>query len=158
MQVCSLTLFLPHIYLCATTVGSYLAGPCIEVSGTFDGAIARMRANCTVDPGPGTYSAWTLGSGSAATSQGPATQIRVFGKCLDVRDGVDADGTGLQLWECTTNNPNQLFVVNDADGSIRWYNRNKCVDVPNGQLGPVSYKLCAELNYTVAPYIMLTSN
>jgi hypothetical protein len=81
---------------------------------------------------------WTLVGGSAFTSEGPATQIRIFGtKCLDVTAGVNADGTKLQIWECGDANPNQWFIVNDQDGTIRWNNRNKCVDAPSGGLGPV---------------------
>ena len=30
-------------------------------------------------------------------------------KCLDVKDGVDADGTLIQLWDCTAGNTNQQW-------------------------------------------------
>jgi hypothetical protein len=117
-------------------VGSTPGGPCLEVSGRTDGSIVRTVADCPINPGPNRT--WTLVGGSALDSEAGITQIRIFGtKCLDVTAGVNADGTRLQIWECGSNNPNQLFIVNDQDGTIRWYNHGKCVDAPSGGLGPV---------------------
>ena len=36
--------------------------------------------------------------------------IQIYGnKCLDVTEGVNADGTKMQIWTCTTNNKNQQW-------------------------------------------------
>ena len=39
--------------------------------------------------------------------------MTVYGnKCLDVTDGKNADGTKMQIWTCSTNNPNQKWDYN----------------------------------------------
>ncbi|KAJ7911632.1 hypothetical protein B0H13DRAFT_2480463 [Mycena leptocephala] len=49
-------------------------------------------------------------------------QLNIFGdKCIDVKDGVNADGTKLQIWDCTEGDTNQQFVVlSNAGGLIQW--------------------------------------
>ena len=61
-----------------------------------DGAIVTIEA-CTAK----TNQLWTFdGSG-----------VRIFGnKCLDVKDGVNQDGTKLQIWTCATGSKNQGWI------------------------------------------------
>ncbi|KAF7369740.1 hypothetical protein MVEN_00305700 [Mycena venus] len=61
-------------------------------------------------------------------------QIRVFGnKCIDVKDGVNADGTKLQIWTCTAGNKNQLWI-SETDDTFRWAGTNKCIDLTDGKI------------------------
>lgn len=53
----------------------------------------------------------------------------VFRKKADItQDGVDADGTPLQVFSCTAGNTNQQWAFN-SNFSIQWKNHNKCVDL-----------------------------
>jgi len=54
-------------------------------------------------------------------------------QCLDVTGGVDADGTKLQIYQCTPGNTNQQWVFN-SNFSIQWKNHNKCIDLTDGNL------------------------
>ncbi|KAJ7728573.1 ricin B lectin domain-containing protein [Mycena maculata] len=59
--------------------------------------------------------------------------LQIFGdKCLDVTNGVDADGTLLQIWTCATGNTNQMWLRGDQ--TITWSGEDKCVDLTNGDL------------------------
>ncbi|KAJ6512616.1 ricin B lectin domain-containing protein [Mycena sanguinolenta] len=58
--------------------------------------------------------------------------ITGFGKCLDVTNGVNADGTKLQLWSCVAGNTNQMFT-SLLSGQIEWAGTGKCLDATNGQ-------------------------
>jgi len=41
--------------------------------------------------------------------------VQVFGnKCLDVTDGVNADGVKMQIWSCWGQNPNQQWYYDKA--------------------------------------------
>jgi hypothetical protein len=51
-------------------------------------------------------------------------------KCLDVVDGVDGNGTKLQLWDCTPNNDNQRWVL--QGGQLQWLGHSRCLDVTDG--------------------------
>lgn len=56
--------------------------------------------------------------------------LRIFdNKCLDVTDGVAANGTKLQIWECVTNSTNQTW---QRDGNHFVWQQNFCVDVTDG--------------------------
>jgi len=44
-------------------------------------------------------------------------------------DGVDADGTKLQVYFCTDGNTEQQWVFN-SDFTIQWKDHNKCIDLP----------------------------
>ncbi|KAJ7579743.1 ricin B lectin domain-containing protein, partial [Mycena floridula] len=99
---------------------------CMEAIGNFNGAVVSTGTCFKVSP---YIEAWTVENGGSDTDIGPATNLRVFGdKCLDVKDGVNANGTKVQIWTCGENNPNQKFNVN-WDGSISWDRTGKCVDV-----------------------------
>lgn len=73
------------------------AGKCLTAASNTNGAFV------TIQPCTGASSQqWTFQGGS----------VKLFGntKCLDVTNGVNADGTKLQIWDCSTNgNPNQQF-------------------------------------------------
>ncbi|KAF7343887.1 hypothetical protein MVEN_01677400 [Mycena venus] len=61
-------------------------------------------------------------------------QIKVFGdKCIDVKDGVNADGTKLQIWTCTDGNKNQLWT-SVKDNTLQWSGTNKCIDLTDGKI------------------------
>jgi hypothetical protein len=52
-------------------------------------------------------------------------------KCLDVTGGNNSDGTKLQIYTCSPNDPNQQFSYS-RDNRLGWTNTGKCVDLPNG--------------------------
>lgn len=60
--------------------------------------------------------------------------VRVFGdKCLDVTEGINQDGTKLQIWTCTaTGSINQSWYYNKWDNNLSWTGRGKCVDLTDG--------------------------
>jgi len=61
-------------------------------------------------------------------------QVQVFGnKCLDVTNGVDENGTKLQIWTCDTTgkNKNQQFYYT-TDLRLAWTDHGKCTDLTNG--------------------------
>ncbi|KAF7352511.1 hypothetical protein MVEN_01216000 [Mycena venus] len=92
-------------------------GGCLTASSNADGAPVIIQA---CPPGVGKPGA-----------------LKIFGdKCLDVKDGVDADGTKLQIWTCASGNTNQQWVSAGSPGSpqIVWAGKNKCVDVTNGNV------------------------
>ncbi|KAH6880179.1 macrophage activating glycoprotein [Coprinopsis sp. MPI-PUGE-AT-0042] len=85
-----------------------------------------------------TDGAWvTLQTCTGAASQKwvfAAGTVRVFGnKCLDVSDGLNVDGTKLQIWGCgPDNNVNQKWYYNKWDNVLEWEGRGKCIDVSDG--------------------------
>ncbi|KAJ7192229.1 ricin B lectin domain-containing protein [Mycena pura] len=61
-------------------------------------------------------------------------QIKVFGdKCIDVTNGVNADGTKLQIWTCANQNTNQMWVSR-TDGTFQWSGTDKCIDLTDGKI------------------------
>ncbi|KAJ8091966.1 hypothetical protein PM082_024201 [Marasmius tenuissimus] len=61
-------------------------------------------------------------------------QLKLSGTdlCLDVKDGLNADGAKLQLWTCTPGNDNQLWSRNANTGAWQWVGTNKCIDLTGG--------------------------
>jgi hypothetical protein len=98
---------------------------CLFATSNNDGAAVQW-ADCEAS-GPESTS-WIVTKGSAVGGgAAPSGPIKIFGnKCLDVTNGVNSDGTPLQIWTCS-GGPNQNFNVN-ADSTITWTNSNKCVD------------------------------
>ncbi|KAF7351948.1 hypothetical protein MVEN_01156800 [Mycena venus] len=102
-------------------------GNCLAVTKNADGAavvIEDCGTNATV------FNTWVApnGAGSVGT-------LNIFGdKCLDVTNGVNADGTKLQIWTCATGNTNQMWLPAGNDDSITWSGQNKCVDLTNGNI------------------------
>ncbi|KAF7341850.1 hypothetical protein MSAN_02040500 [Mycena sanguinolenta] len=59
--------------------------------------------------------------------------ITIFGgeKCIDVTNGVNADGTPLQIWTCVPGSTNQQWI-SVQDNTLQWAGTNKCIDLTNG--------------------------
>ncbi|KAF9459036.1 carbohydrate-binding module family 13 protein [Collybia nuda] len=92
---------------------------CMTAASNNDGAFVTIQG-CT----GATSQKWTFSGGS----------VKVFGnKCLDVTDGITTDGTKLQIWTCSANNPNQNFSYT-GDNRLAWTNKGKCVDLSGGRL------------------------
>ncbi|KAJ7506911.1 ricin B lectin domain-containing protein [Mycena galericulata] len=101
-------------------------GNCLTATSNADGApvvIQDCGTNATQ------LNSWVVPNGES--NVGP---LQIFGdKCLDVTNGVDADGTLLQIWTCFEDNTNQMWIpINDQ--SITWSGQDKCVDLTNGDL------------------------
>ncbi|KAF8179561.1 ricin B lectin domain-containing protein [Mycena galopus ATCC 62051] len=106
-------------------------GGCLTASSNADGAPVIIQ-DCPVGTAPGATNTWV-----AAGGVGKPGALKIFGdKCLDVKDGVDADGTQLQIRTCASGNTNQQWVSAGSPGSpqIVWAGKNKCVDVTNGNV------------------------
>jgi hypothetical protein len=54
--------------------------------------------------------------------------VGVLGKCVDVNQNVDANGTAIQLYTCSGSGAQQVQL--QADGTIRM--KSRCMDVTNG--------------------------
>ncbi|KAF8903752.1 hypothetical protein CPB84DRAFT_727292 [Gymnopilus junonius] len=93
---------------------------CLTPSSNTDGAPVTVQP-CNNTPSQ----KWTF------TSNGI---IQIYGnKCLDVTEGVNGDGTKMQIWTCTTNNNNQKWGYT-RDNRIYWQGSNKCLDLTDGNL------------------------
>ena len=70
---------------------------CLTAEGTTDGSIVDMQP-CQSNAA---NQAWTFSGG----------QVQIYGgsKCLDVKDGVNQDGTHLQIYDCISYNSNQQW-------------------------------------------------
>ncbi|WP_035844959.1 ricin-type beta-trefoil lectin domain protein [Kitasatospora azatica] len=66
----------------------------------------------------------------AASSDGT---LRIQGKCIDVVDGGTDNKTLVQLWSCTTDNPDQQWVP-QPNGALRNPRSNRCLDDPGATL------------------------
>ncbi|KAF7343313.1 hypothetical protein MVEN_01763600 [Mycena venus] len=109
-----------------TVLGSG-AGKCLAATNLANGApvvIEDCGANAT------SLNSWTVSGGSGVRGQLSLTQY-----CLDVTDGVDADGTKLQIWLCGPRDTAQQFTPTSGS-TIQWDggSNNKCVDVTDGNL------------------------
>ncbi|KAJ7469970.1 ricin B lectin domain-containing protein [Mycena galericulata] len=100
-------------------------GDCLSASSNADGAAVVIEM-CSA---PTAANSWVVPNGNNA-----AGSLQIFGnKCLDVTNGVDADGTKLQIWTCFSGNTNQLWEPEFGSvGNIFWVGENKCVDLTNG--------------------------
>ncbi|KAJ7041240.1 ricin B lectin domain-containing protein [Mycena alexandri] len=59
----------------------------------------------------------------------------VYGnKCLDVTNGNTANGTKLQIWDCTPGDANQQLGFFPSDQNIQWASHGMCVDLTDGSL------------------------
>ncbi|HEV7737287.1 MAG TPA: ricin-type beta-trefoil lectin domain protein [Chlamydiales bacterium] len=69
-------------------------------------------------------------------------------KCLDVTNGINANGTKLQLWDCTANNVNQNWFPNGV--AIQWSGANganpMCIDLTDGVIGNQVSAVCKVLS------------
>ena len=84
------------------------AGKCLTAASNTDGAQVSIQACTGADA-----QQWTFEGGS----------VNLFGntKCLDIIDGVNADGTKLQIWDCGSGNPNQQFYYTGDYRSVILY-------------------------------------
>ncbi|KAG7093357.1 hypothetical protein E1B28_007039 [Marasmius oreades] len=55
-------------------------------------------------------------------------------KIFDVTDGINADGTKLQVWTCVDGNTNQQWIESVNDLTFRWAGTDKCIDLTDGNL------------------------
>ncbi|KAH8104240.1 carbohydrate-binding module family 13 protein [Phellopilus nigrolimitatus] len=96
------------------------AGMCLTAAADTNGANVPILP-CT----GGDSQKWTFDGG----------RVTLYGgsKCLDVAGGANADGTKLQIWDCTANDANQQFYYT-SDFRLSWTNMGKCVDLPGGSL------------------------
>ncbi|KAJ6510899.1 hypothetical protein C8R45DRAFT_1162104 [Mycena sanguinolenta] len=72
---------------------------------------------------------WNL---SFTENTGPQP-IQIFGnKCIEVKDGVNADGTNLQIATCLEGDENQQWIF--IDSTLQWHGTNKCIYLPDDNL------------------------
>ncbi|KAJ6463477.1 ricin B lectin domain-containing protein [Mycena sanguinolenta] len=101
---------------------------CITAAENTDGEPVVIH-NCNTEDT--SVSDWT--ATFAIRGDTSPSPIQIYGnKCIDVTNGVNADGTLLQIWTCS-GGPNQQWV-NRLDGSFQWSGTNKCIDLTNGAL------------------------
>ncbi|CAE6437582.1 unnamed protein product [Rhizoctonia solani] len=96
------------------------AGKCLDAEN-YDGAPVKI-ADCN----GGATQKWTFGDNY---------HVKIHGnKCLDVKDGKDANGSKLQIWSCNGNSANQKFWYSFWDYTLSWKDRGKCVDLSGGSV------------------------
>ncbi|KAJ7092316.1 ricin B lectin domain-containing protein [Mycena belliarum] len=92
-----------------------------------------------------------------------AATITTFGgaMCLDVTDGVVANGTKVQVWKCAEGNTNQKFTASGQQ--IRWAGNGShpemCLDLTDGKAkagNPVQIWDCAALDDNVNQHWAMT--
>lgn len=109
---------------------SFPRTPCLSVDGLFDGT-GLFVIDCTTPIQTRTF---TIDAGGSSTGQGTPGPIKVSGNlCLTVPGGVTTSGTLVQFTSCTSGDPNQQWQWN-ADGTIVWAGKNKCLDLTDGNL------------------------
>ncbi|KAG7091228.1 hypothetical protein E1B28_010279 [Marasmius oreades] len=116
----------------------YAAGKqgCICASDNADGAPVVAHDCNTEDV---SKHSWELTLTASENEERGPQQLKVFGnKCLDVKDGVNQDGTKLQIWTCSDKNPNQQWIPVDGvlfnDFTFQWAGTNKCIDLTDGNI------------------------
>ncbi|KAJ7628034.1 ricin B lectin domain-containing protein, partial [Mycena polygramma] len=104
---------------------------CIAVESNTDGAPVVIH-NCNEDDGDNAVYNWTV---SFFTRQNAGPQpIQAFGnKCIDVTDGVNADGTKLQIWTCVEGSANQQYLWINNGTQIQWAGTDFCIDLTDGK-------------------------
>lgn len=91
---------------------------CLTAQANSDGSPVVLQT-CTGSPNQ----KWVFRDGN----------VVVFGnKCLDVKKGLNQDGTKLQVWTCIANNANQQWYYSKWDNTLGWTGTGKCVDVDGG--------------------------
>ncbi|KAJ6506805.1 ricin B lectin domain-containing protein [Mycena sanguinolenta] len=102
---------------------------CIATTENADGAPLIIH-NCNTESTENQD--WDLAFYNKESEAGPQP-ITIFGgeKCIDVTNGVNADGTPLQIWTCIPGSANQKWI-SVADNTLEWAGTNKCIDLTNG--------------------------
>ncbi|KAJ7810273.1 ricin B lectin domain-containing protein [Mycena olivaceomarginata] len=109
---------------------------CIAAADNADGDPLIIHNCNTEDPA---NQDWNVTFFHPAEEDGPARNsaprpLKIFGdKCIDVKDGVNADGTKLQIWSCVENSKNQQWI-SVTDGTFQWSGTNKCIDLTDGKI------------------------
>ncbi|KAJ7447316.1 ricin B lectin domain-containing protein [Mycena galericulata] len=102
---------------------------CISAASNDDGEPLTIHNCNTEDP---TTQDWQFSPFDREDS-GPQP-ITVYGdKCIDVTNGVNADGTPLQIWDCVAGSTNQQWN-SLTDGTIQWVGTDKCIDLTGGSI------------------------
>ncbi|RXW14830.1 hypothetical protein EST38_g11023 [Candolleomyces aberdarensis] len=122
----ALSLALPAAAQTPEFTGQLLLQPSLNNNKCLTAASDSNGAQVTIQTCTGAAAQkWTFTGGT----------VRVFSnKCLDVTDGLNKDGTKLQVWTCSANNANQQWYYNKWDNLLSWTGKGKCVDVPEGNL------------------------
>ncbi|KAK1231208.1 hypothetical protein PQX77_005678 [Marasmius sp. AFHP31] len=106
---------------------------CIAASDNADGAPVVIHDCNNEDVSKHSWSVLPWSPSRQPTNGIPAP-VKIFGdKCLDVKDGVNADGAKLQLWTCSPGNTNQLWI-SVTDNTWNWAGTNKCIDLTDGNI------------------------
>ncbi|KAG7087996.1 hypothetical protein E1B28_012035 [Marasmius oreades] len=102
---------------------------CITASSDADGAPVVVQ-DCDTDL---TKQDWDFTGFNSQNS--PPQPLKIFDddKCLDVKDGINADGTKLQVWTCISGSTNQLWI-SVTDFTFQWAGTNKCIDLTDGNI------------------------
>ncbi|KAF7373795.1 hypothetical protein MSAN_00591200 [Mycena sanguinolenta] len=107
---------------------------CIAAANNVDGSPLIIH-NCNTEPL--SDQDWNVTFWIPTEEDGPARnsgpqQITIFGdKCIDVTNGVNADGTKLQIWTCVKGSTNQQWI-SVTDSTFQWSGTDKCIDLTNG--------------------------
>ncbi|KAJ7688019.1 ricin B lectin domain-containing protein, partial [Mycena rosella] len=104
---------------------------CIAVAENADGEPLIVH-NCNTENLAN--QGWNLTFWTGPVKNVGPQHITVFGdKCIDVMDGVNADGTKLQIWTCSEGNPNQQWI-SVTDDTLQWNGTDKCIDLTDGKI------------------------
>ncbi|MGW4983061.1 sigma-70 family RNA polymerase sigma factor [Streptomyces mirabilis] len=76
-------------------------------------------------------------------------RLKIQGKCVDVSGGGTANGTPVQLFSCSSNNPAQVWMP-QPDGSLLNPQSNKCLDDPGATLQEETQLQIFDCNKTAA--------
>ncbi|KAJ7065646.1 ricin B lectin domain-containing protein [Mycena amicta] len=139
----SAALLLSTLSLIALPATAQLAGQTVRFSSVLTGGIDGTTGDCltasknadgaAVVIQPCGNNATQLNSWVSPNGVGVAGPLKIFGdKCLDVVNGVNADGTKLQIWTCATGNTNQMWVPGGQEIPIAWSGKGKCIDLTGG--------------------------
>ncbi|KAJ7436056.1 ricin B lectin domain-containing protein [Mycena galericulata] len=97
-------------------------GMCLAAAPSFDGNGAAVVIEYCAAEGNARQS-WTI---SKSTLQ------VLDNMCLDVTGGATANGTPVQIWECTAGDANQQWTLSGPEHSIQWSEESSCLDLTNG--------------------------
>ncbi|KIY43865.1 macrofage activating glyco protein [Fistulina hepatica ATCC 64428] len=93
---------------------------CLTATSNYDGAAVTIEACVTGS----SSQKWFFGN----------SNVRIYDdKCLDIINGVNADGTKLQIWTCASGDVNQQFYYT-SDHHLAWTDHGRCVDLTGGNL------------------------
>jgi Ricin-type beta-trefoil lectin domain len=123
-----------------TTIQSYASGLCVAAAGAYDGApVVQTRCDATSKLQRWTRiylgGTWELLQNLQSVSTYPYVPM-----CLDVTDGVNANRTKLQVWQCTNTAGMSWRFVNAYHGdysyplNVHTKIGTRCLDVPAGSL------------------------